>query len=103
MYIDNINMNLTLVAADNPTVPVSVKVGPNPFHDDLRISFALAKSEAISFTMTDISGRAVFNYDAGRQAPAIISCHLPDPISGICLLASISSKEKATAVVSRAS
>lgn len=70
VYIDNINMNLTLVAADDPTVPVwDFKVGPNPFHDDLRISFALAKSEAISFTMTDVSGRAVFNYDAGRQAP----------------------------------
>ncbi|HEX2899212.1 MAG TPA: M43 family zinc metalloprotease [Bacteroidia bacterium] len=69
VYLDNINMNVTLVSApDANAIGWDFQVAPNPFHDDLRISFALAKPEAISFTMTDVSGKVMFRHDAGRQS-----------------------------------
>ncbi len=78
LYIDNINMNLTLVSASDANVPVwDFKVSPNPFQDELRISFALAKSESIAFSLTDLSGRVVFTHDAGRQAAGYHQLPLP--------------------------
>lgn len=69
IYVDNINMNVTLVAAPDPSVAGwNFQVVPNPFQDEVRILYSLARTETVSFSLTDVSGKMRFRHDAGRQA-----------------------------------
>jgi PKD repeat protein len=68
IYIDNINMNTVLVAApDAAGMDWGFQVSPNPFRDDLRVAYSLARPESISFEMTDVSGKVIFRHETGMQ------------------------------------
>jgi PKD repeat protein len=82
LYIDNINMNLTLVSASDPSVPLwDFQVGPNPFQDEFKISYVLAKAETIVFSITDVSGKVVLRHEAGRQAPGYHQLPMDNAVS----------------------
>jgi PKD repeat protein len=68
IYIDNINMNTILLAAGGETgFDWNFQVTPNPFRDDLRVFYSLAKPESIAFEMTDMSGKVLFRHATGMQ------------------------------------
>lgn len=69
VYLDNINMNLTLVSAADPRQnDWNFQVAPNPFSDDLRIDYSLDRSGELTFVLTDVSGKTLMHADAGRQS-----------------------------------
>jgi PKD repeat protein len=70
VYIDNINMTqLTVSAAEPAHLGWGFQVSPNPFRDELHLSYDLGKSEAVNFVLTDLSGKVLYNYISGKQAP----------------------------------
>lgn len=69
LYLDNVRVN-TIVGSQEAKRPKwTVSVSPNPFFDEVNISYDLAKASSIHFTLTDISGKVLINEFAGKQGP----------------------------------
>lgn len=69
VYLDNINMSGVFVSATDPNALTwSFEAGPNPFKNDLKVSYVLQRSEAIEFSLSDLSGKQLFYQKLGRQA-----------------------------------
>ncbi len=70
LYLDNIRVTTTLVGgAEAVERNWSVSVSPNPFRNELNISYELAKASDVHFTLTDLSGKVLMNEYTGKQAP----------------------------------
>ncbi len=68
IYIDNINMNLSLVGTtEQAGLAWDFQVAPNPFSQDLHIDYTLQRPTAMSFVLMDISGKAMMRLDLEKQ------------------------------------
>jgi PKD repeat protein len=68
VYLDNINMNMTLVGNEDPTsLGWDFTVAPNPFQHDLRIHYTLQRPTAMAFVLTDVSGKALARFQTEKQ------------------------------------
>ncbi|MEM7040376.1 MAG: T9SS type A sorting domain-containing protein, partial [Bacteroidota bacterium] len=70
IYVDNINLSFTPVNVKDITeTNWSMNVSPNPFSDQLTINYELAKATTMRFLLTDITGKVLYQYETGKQAP----------------------------------
>ncbi len=70
VYLDNINMDGMFVGATDPAaIKWSFEAGPNPFMNDLNLSYVLQRAESVSFSLNDLTGKVVFSKVVGRQGP----------------------------------
>jgi PKD repeat protein len=69
VYLDNINMHVTMVGAQDPAaIGLDFSVAPNPFQDQLRILYTLKRASTMDFALTDVQGRLLWQVNAGMQA-----------------------------------
>lgn len=69
LYLDNINMTTTMVSSpDAAALGWDFQVAPNPFRDNLRIRYTLAKPGELGFVLTDMSGKVMLDFNTGRQS-----------------------------------
>lgn len=70
LYLDNIRVTTTLVGgAESVERNWAVSVSPNPFQNELNISYELVRPSTVQFVLTDISGKVLVNQSMGKQAP----------------------------------
>jgi len=74
LYLDNIRVTTTLVNSPEAASPNwSVSVHPNPFQDELNISYELVKGTDVHFVLTDVNGKVIMDRATGKQAPGVYS------------------------------
>lgn len=69
MWLDNVNLSTLVSAGEAAENLWNIEVYPNPFREMPTVAYSLAKGTDVSFTLTDLQGKALFQHDAGRQAP----------------------------------
>lgn len=92
----NVNVNQTIDFTEVPVITstttkelIDFNLSPNPFKDELTVSFQLLKDEKLSISLTDVTGRKVIlstkqAYKKGKQT--ITLNNLPTLSSGVYML-----------------
>lgn len=69
--------NISGIAQQNG-ISIAARAYPNPFDDVLTVSFSLAETEKVSVSITDLSGRIVFEKNAGETPAGFQSIRLDE-------------------------
>ena len=69
IWLDNVNLSTLVSAGEAAEQLWNIEVYPNPFREMPTVAYSLAKGTDVSFTLTDLQGKALYQHAAGRQAP----------------------------------
>lgn len=72
MYLDNININSTLVGVgEQAWNPAEFMVSPNPFRDEFNVHYQLRKAGSTRLTLVDAAGKLVYTMNTGTESAGI--------------------------------
>lgn len=95
LYLDNVNITGTVDAASAMAgLRWSMRTSPNPFENDIHVTFELTQKTPLVFNLHDITGKQVYQRDMGIQSPGNGSIDLSDAAisalpSGVYLLRAV--------------
>ncbi len=69
LWLDDVNLSALVNAAEVSEQLWGLEVYPNPFREVPTVAYSLAQGSELSFSLVDLQGRTLFQYDVGRQAP----------------------------------